>query len=354
MNRSGRNPTSRSTRVAGSTSTRGRRTVCDDVELRRSVTASSRLAVRGDVGIAAWNSCGGGLPWGQPLDQRDDNARSIVCDWPIEERGRHARATARVALRVRTDRAYGHVSVKLCDVFPDGTSALVDTRHDRSHARRVLARRRARRRSDAHHDRSRLVSGSTWRSSSRPRPGRSGPATRCGWRSRAPTGRTAGHRPDRSRWRSTVDALGAEAPDRRRPRRTRRTTSCPGSGPSDDEADGVTWRIERDVLGRETRVMTRYGGTYPGLHGAMATDDYRGELGVSHVRSGVGMGAGDVELRDRLAGGDGAHGGDVARPVGRTPVRRRDRARRARWPRRDRRVAVGWRVTRAEAGVVRA
>ena len=43
------------------------------------------MAVRGDVGVAAWNSCGGGLPWGQPLDQRDDNARSIVCDWPIDE-----------------------------------------------------------------------------------------------------------------------------------------------------------------------------------------------------------------------------------------------------------------------------
>ncbi len=44
------------------------------------------LVVRGDVGWAAWNSCGGGLPWGQPLDQRDDNARSLVYDWVTDER----------------------------------------------------------------------------------------------------------------------------------------------------------------------------------------------------------------------------------------------------------------------------
>jgi uncharacterized protein len=55
----------------------------------------------------------------------------------------------------------------------------------------------------------------------------------------------------------------------------------PGEGPSDDEADGVEWRIEHDVIARETRVATRYGGTYDGVGGATVTDDYRGELGVS-------------------------------------------------------------------------
>ena len=58
-------------------------------------------------------------------------------------------------------------------------------------------------------------------------------------------------------------------------------TFVPGSGPSADEGDGVVWTIERDVIGRETRVVTRYGGTYEGGHGAVVTDDYRGELGVS-------------------------------------------------------------------------
>ena len=59
-----------------------------------------------------------------------------------------------------------------------------------------------------------------------------------------------------------------------------------GTGPSADEADGVEWRITHDVLARETRVSTRYGGTYDGNHGAVVTDDYRGELGVSTVDPG--------------------------------------------------------------------
>jgi hypothetical protein len=60
----------------------------------------------------------------------------------------------------------------------------------------------------------------------------------------------------------------------------------PGSSPSADEADGVEWRVEHDVLARETRVATRYGGTYAGLHGAVVTDDYQGRLGVSTVDPG--------------------------------------------------------------------
>jgi uncharacterized protein len=40
-----------------------------------------RLAVRGDVGSAAWISCAGHLPFGQPDDQRSDDAWSLVYDW---------------------------------------------------------------------------------------------------------------------------------------------------------------------------------------------------------------------------------------------------------------------------------
>ncbi|CAN5787199.1 hypothetical protein BH24ACT5_BH24ACT5_06120 [soil metagenome] len=42
------------------------------------------LPVRGDVGIAAWNSCAGALPWGQPLDQRADNAASLTYEVPCQ------------------------------------------------------------------------------------------------------------------------------------------------------------------------------------------------------------------------------------------------------------------------------
>jgi predicted acyl esterase len=44
-----------------------------------------RLAVRGDVGSAAWISCAGHLPFGQPDDQRSDDAWWLVYDWELDE-----------------------------------------------------------------------------------------------------------------------------------------------------------------------------------------------------------------------------------------------------------------------------
>ena len=54
-----------------------------------------------------------------------------------------------------------------------------------------------------------------------------------------------------------------------------------GSAPSDSEGDGVVWRYEFDVLARETRVHSAYGGTYTGTHGTVITDVYEGSVGIS-------------------------------------------------------------------------
>src|SRR4051812_29391820 len=40
------------------------------------------VAVEPDVGTASWISCAGHLPWGQPDDQRADDARSLTVEWP--------------------------------------------------------------------------------------------------------------------------------------------------------------------------------------------------------------------------------------------------------------------------------
>ncbi|HAP78549.1 MAG TPA: hypothetical protein DCR14_21010, partial [Acidimicrobiaceae bacterium] len=80
--------------------------------------------VRGDVGMMAWNSCAGGLPWGQPLDQRRDNAYSLCLDTPVDDEHEMA-GNPVVRMRVRSSASFGHVSVKLCDMAPDGTSTLV-------------------------------------------------------------------------------------------------------------------------------------------------------------------------------------------------------------------------------------
>ncbi len=249
-------------------------------EYRPFGTAVKTLVVGGDVGVAAWNSCGGGLPWGQPLDQRDDNARSIVCDWPIDTNAELI-GNAGVALRVRSDQVYGHVSVKLCDVFPDGTSALItrgmlDLTHLGCWPADELGELRRTPRP--------LVPGewidvelgfeaTTWTL----QPGHTLRLAIAGtdwpncWPPPGPVTLEFDHA-------ATVLTLpiveGLPISEH---------AFVPGAGPGDDEAEGVEWKIERDVLGRQTKVSTRYGGTYEGSRGAVVTDDYQGQLGVSTV-----------------------------------------------------------------------
>jgi hypothetical protein len=251
--------------------------------LRSEATAVERHVVVGDIGVAAWNSCGGALPWGQPLDQRVDNARSVCFDWPIEQLA-DVLGHAEVRMRVASDRPYGHVSVKLCDVAPDGASTLIsrgmlDLRHrgcwpadetgevDRPPADLtpgewidvdVPVEATTWRLTPGHKLRL-AVAGSDWPNCWPP----PGPVTLS-----IDSASIAVELP-------VVDDL----PDSTHP-------FVAGAGPSDDDGEGVVWRFEHDVLARETRVATRYGGTYDGRHGATVTDDYRGELGVSTVDPG--------------------------------------------------------------------
>ena len=83
------------------------------------------LEVRGDVGVTGSISCAGHLPFGQPWDQREDEAFSLVYDWPVEGDEVEILGYPRADLRVRSSAPVAFVSAKLCDVFPDGTSALV-------------------------------------------------------------------------------------------------------------------------------------------------------------------------------------------------------------------------------------
>ncbi|HEY4608323.1 MAG TPA: CocE/NonD family hydrolase, partial [Ilumatobacteraceae bacterium] len=83
-----------------------------------------RLLARPDTGTAAWNSCAGGLPWGQPLDQRGDDAWSLTTDWP-QSTDLEVLGHVVVNATVTSNRPIAYLSVKLNDVCPDGTSALV-------------------------------------------------------------------------------------------------------------------------------------------------------------------------------------------------------------------------------------
>jgi hypothetical protein len=83
------------------------------------------LEVRGDVGWTAWISCAGHLPYGQPIDQRPDEAFSLIYEWPPLEDEIELFGHVRLETTVTSSAPVAFVSAKLCDVFPDGTSALV-------------------------------------------------------------------------------------------------------------------------------------------------------------------------------------------------------------------------------------
>jgi uncharacterized protein len=87
------------------------------------LAAREPLAVVPDTGTAAWIDCAGHLPWGLSGDQRYDDARSLTWDAVPPSDPVVGHPVAR--LRVSVDQPLASLAVKLCDVFPDGTSALV-------------------------------------------------------------------------------------------------------------------------------------------------------------------------------------------------------------------------------------
>jgi len=89
----------------------------------RTLDERTDYVVRPDVGVDAWIDCAGHLPFGQSLDQRFDDAASITWEWDAE--GLMLLGHPRLRLSISADASTAHVCVKLCDVFPDGTSALV-------------------------------------------------------------------------------------------------------------------------------------------------------------------------------------------------------------------------------------
>ncbi len=144
------------------------------------LTAPVTLRVAPDVGTAAWIDCAGHLPWGLSGDQRLDDERSLT--WEVEPPPSPVVGHPVLRARLWATEPAASISVKLCDVFPDGTSALVVTRH----ARPRLPRRRARLAVTARP----WPRGARSRSCSTRAPTSGRPATRCASRSPVPTGRT--------------------------------------------------------------------------------------------------------------------------------------------------------------------
>jgi putative CocE/NonD family hydrolase len=84
-----------------------------------------RLELKGDVGVAAPYWCASSLPYTQPFDQRADEAFSLCYEWPELPGELEIMGYPRVELALRSSASVALVAAKLCDVFADGSSALV-------------------------------------------------------------------------------------------------------------------------------------------------------------------------------------------------------------------------------------
>ena len=80
-------------------------------------------AVKPDVGTTAWISCAAHLPWGQPTDQRRDDADSLTWDLDPDELEIAGHALLRLSLT--SSEPVATVAARIEDVATDGTSTLV-------------------------------------------------------------------------------------------------------------------------------------------------------------------------------------------------------------------------------------
>ncbi len=221
--------------------------------------AGDTLVVRGDVGWTAWISCAANLPWGQPDDQRPDEAYSLVSTWPALDQELEILGHASLTITLASTAPVAYLSAKLCDVFPDGSSSLV--------ARGMLnLAHRDSRETPAPLAPGRFVeitleleaTSWTFEAGHRIRLDLAG----ADWPNAWPSPEAATLTIDRPSATLTLPVLDGPSPATEiptfAPPRTKHE-AVPNRG----EEDAYTWRIEHDVPTGETRAVTGYGGDYP-------------------------------------------------------------------------------------------
>jgi predicted acyl esterase len=227
--------------------------------------APATLAVAPDVGTAAWIDCAGHLPWGLSGDQRLDDERSLT--WEVDPPPAPVVGHPVFRARMWATEPAASISVKLCDVFPDGTSALV------SRGTLDLAYR-----DGVHGAPSPLVPGHEvqvevvldacayhWTPGNTLRVSVAGadwPNTVAPPAPVSLTLRTAS---------VTLPFLDGEHPE---------PTFGPGAEHSSESTDGVGWSLHHDVLSRVTSATTRSDSRYPTPYGGTAHELYLGEVSV--------------------------------------------------------------------------
>lgn len=239
-----------------------------------------RVEIRGDVGWTAWISCAGGLPWGQPVDQRPDEAFSLVYDWDPLSDELEIFGHPKIRVNVRSSARVAYLSAKLCDVHPDGTSQLVTrgllnlTHRDSREAPEPL---------EVDHGyevafelevtswvfekghRVRLdLAGADWPNAWSPPLAGTLTIARAGSAITLPTVEGP----------PSVTERPSLPPPRREPKHHETSRG--------DEGEAVLWRVEHDLVARETRAITSYGGVGDAdEHRPKTEERYEGVVGVS-------------------------------------------------------------------------
>ena len=227
---------------------RERRFALAEAEAAQAGDGPDRLEVRGDVGWTAWLSCAGLPPWGQAVDQRPDEAFSLVYDWPLEGELEILGAPV-LRARVASSAPVAYLSARLCDVHPDGTSQLVTrgllnlTHRDSREQPSPLEPGRA-------YDVTFELDVTSWVFE----PGHGVRVDLAGtdWPNCWPPPAPLTLMIEREGSQLVLPIVDGPPPIAERP-------DLPASRrPQAWDTDGVTWKVERDLIGNETRAVVGY------------------------------------------------------------------------------------------------
>jgi uncharacterized protein len=245
---------------------------------------TDEIAIRGDVGASAWISCAGRLPWGQATDQRHDDALSLVHEWGPLETELEILGHPALSVTVASSVPVAYLSSRLCDVFPDGTSALV-TRGVLNLAQRRSSTDPEPMEPGAPTSVQIELDATSWVFE----PGHGIRLSLAGadWPNVWPPPAAGMLTFDRSALELSLPVVEGAPPIAATPA----FTPSPGKETHGPEPVGeqppLVWRIEHDVLGRERRAVVAHGTNYEGEEEARIEERYEGAVGVSTVDPGA-------------------------------------------------------------------
>jgi hypothetical protein len=235
------------------------------------------IHVRGDVGRAAWISCAARLPWGLPDDQRFDDALSLTYDWEPLLEELDVMGHPRVRLTVTSPVPVAYVAARVCDVFPDGTSALaarglLNLTHRRGHAAPVALEAGIPTAIEIE------LEATSWIFE----PGHSVRLSLAGsdWPNNWPPPSAEPLQIDRTSVELVLPVLSG--PPVLAPPTLPPTTGNDTHAPDTTiDQPPVVWRFEDDQITREARAVTSYGASYEAPFDARVDEIYDGSVGVS-------------------------------------------------------------------------